>query len=163
MQQFFNVFIDFVRQGVGAIFRFVQAVWMWAAEQVGKLVQQPFQDWQPWKLLILTLIAFAVGWYLYKAIWELWDAWQKILAALGTLMAVLIKTVPQVLIAGLIALAGVFLLSALDPAKMRRPSFMQTGPGSDRDDYSDRGDRWGWDRADRRNRGDRCDRDGCDR
>jgi hypothetical protein len=161
MQQFFNVFIDFVGQGVGAIFRFVQAVWMWAAEQVGKLLQQPFQDWQPWKLLILTLIAFGVGWYLYKAIWELWDAWRKILAALATLMAVLIKTVPQVLIAGLIALGGVVLLSALDLDNMRRPSFLHTGPGDrgdrrDRDDYSDRGDRWdGWGRSDRRTRGDR--------
>ena len=105
MQQFFNMFIDFVRQGVGAIFRFVQAIWMWAVEQVGRLLQQPFQDWHPWKLVILTVIAFGVGWYLYKAIWELWDAGQKILAALGTLMAVLIKTLPQVLIAGLIALA----------------------------------------------------------
>jgi hypothetical protein len=163
MQQFFNVFIDFVRQGVGAIFRFVQAVWMWAVEQVGNLLQQPFQDWQPWKLLILTLIAIGVGWYLYKAIWELWDAWQKILAALGTLMAVLIKTVPQVLIAGLIALAGVFLLSALDPDKMSRPSFMHTGPG-DRVDRDDRSDRWDpSERWDRRTRSERCDRERCDR
>jgi len=153
MQQFFNIFIDFVLQGVGAIFRFVQAIWMWAVEQVGRLLQQPFQDWHPWKLVILTVIAFGVGWYLYKAIWELWDAGQKILAALGTLMAVLIKTLPQVLIAGLIALGGVFLLSALDFDKMRRPSFMHTGPG-DRSDREDRSDRW-WDRGDRRDRGER--------
>jgi hypothetical protein len=165
MQQFFNLFIDFVLQGVDAIFRFVQAIWMWAVAQVSKLIQQPFQDWQPWKLLILTLIAVGVFWYLYKAMWELWDAGQKILAALGTLMAVLIKTVPQVLIAGLIALAGVFLLSVLDLDNMRRPSFM-SGAGServDRGDYSEPADRWGWDRADRRNRGARCDREGCER
>ena len=153
MQQFFNLFIDFVLQGVDAIFRFVQAIWMWAVAQVSKLIQQPFQDWHPWKLVILTVIAFGVGWYLYKAIWELWDAGQKILAALGTLMAVLIKTLPQVLIAGLIALGGVFLLSALDFDKMRRPSFMHTGPG-DRSDREDRSDRW-WDRGDRRDRGER--------
>jgi hypothetical protein len=165
MQQFFNVFIDFVRQGVGAVFRFVQAVWLWAVEQVGNLLQQPFQDWQPLKLLILTAIVTGVVWYLYKAIWELWDAWNKILAALATLMAVLIKTVPQVLIAGLIALADVALLSALDFDKMRRPSFMHTGPGDreDRAEREDRRDRW-WDRGSRRDRGERCDREGgCDR
>ena len=153
MQQFFNLFIDFVRGGVDAIFRFVQAIWMWAVEQVGKLLQQPFQDWHPWKLAILTAIAFGVGWYLYKAIWELWDAGAKILAAFGTLMAVLIKTLPQVLIAGLIALAGVWLLSTIDFNEMRRPSFMHTGPG-DREDRVDRSDRWGWDRCDRSR--DRC-------
>jgi hypothetical protein len=146
MQQFFNLFIDFVRQGVGAIFRFVQAIWMWAVDQVGRLLQQPFQDWHPWKLVVLTVIAFGVGWYLYKAIWELWDAWQKILAALATLIGVLIKTLPQVLIAGLIALAGVWVLSAINFDEMRRPSFMDNGP-------RDRGDRW-----DRGDRGDRVDR-----
>jgi hypothetical protein len=145
MQQFFNVFIDFVRQGVSAIFRFVQTIWMWAVEQIGRLLQQPFQDWHPWKLVILTVIAFGVGWYLYKAIWELWDAWQKILAALATLIGVLIKTLPQVLIAGLIALGGVWLLSVVDFDSMRRPSFLQTGPGDrgDREDVWDRWDRWG--------------------
>jgi hypothetical protein len=152
MQQFFNLFIDFVRQGVGAIFRFVQAIWMWAVEQIGILLQQPFQDWHPWKLVILTVIAFGVGWYLYKAIWELWDAWQKILAALATLIGVLIKTLPQVLIAGLIALGGVWLLSVIDFDSMRRPSFMQTGPG-DRGDRQDSWDRW--------DRSDRCERGRC--
>ena len=42
MQQFFNLFIDFVRQGVVAIFRFVQAICMCAVDQVAKLLQQPF-------------------------------------------------------------------------------------------------------------------------
>jgi hypothetical protein len=129
MQRFFDLFIDFVRQGVAAIFRFVQAVWMWAVAQVSNLLQMPWQDWHPIKLLVLTIIVGGIVWYLYKAIWELWDASQKILAALATLMGVLIKTLPQVLIAGLIALAGVALLNNLDLSQMRRPSFLHTGPG----------------------------------
>jgi hypothetical protein len=145
MQRFFDLFIDFVRQGVAAIFRFVQAVWMWAVAQVGDLLQMPFQDWHPVKLVVLTIIAFGVGWYLYKAIWELWDASTKILAALATLMGVLIKTLPQVLIAGLIALAGVALLNNLDFSRMRRPSFLHTG--------SSPADPWDVD----------CARRGCDR
>jgi hypothetical protein len=44
-------------------------------------------------------------------------------------MGVLIKTLPQVLLAGLIALAGVALLNNLDFSNVRRPSFMHTGPG----------------------------------
>jgi hypothetical protein len=129
MQQFFDLFIDFVRQGVGAIFRFIQAVWMWAVGQVSNLLQVPWHDWPVWKLAVMTVIMFAVGWYLYKAILELWQAGEKILAALATLMGVIIKTLPQVLIAGLLALAGVWLLNNLDTSNMRRPSFMHTGPG----------------------------------
>jgi hypothetical protein len=129
MQQFFNQFLDFVWQGIGAIFRFVQFVWMWAAGQVGNLVQVPWQDWPVWKILFLIAIAFFVGRQLYLAIWEIWQAGEKILAALATLMGVLIKTLPQVLIAGLIALAGVWVLNTLDFSNLQRPSFMQTGPG----------------------------------
>jgi hypothetical protein len=127
MQRFFDLFIDFVRLGVAAIFRFVQAVWMWAVGQVGDLLQMPWQEWDPIKLLVLTIIVSGIAWYLYKAIWEMWDASTKILAALATLMGVLIKTLPQVLIAGLIALAGVALLNNLDFSRLRKPSFLHTG------------------------------------
>src|SRR5262245_5852466 len=129
MQQFFDQFLDFVRQGIGAIFRFIQAVWSWAAGQVGNLVQVPWQDWPLWKLILLVAIMIGVGRQLYLALWEIWHASERILAALATLMGVLIKTLPQVLIAGLIALAGVALLNNLDFSNMRRPSFMHTGSG----------------------------------
>ncbi|MBO0764335.1 MAG: hypothetical protein J2P50_07085 [Hyphomicrobiaceae bacterium] len=127
MQRFFDLFIDFVWQGVAAIFRFVQTVWMWAVQQVGDLLQVPWQEWDPIKLVVLTVIVAGVVRYLYKALWELWDASQKILAALATLLGVLIKTLPQVLIAGLIALAGVALLNNVDFSHLRRPSFLHTG------------------------------------
>ena len=134
MLQFINLLLDFVRQGIGAIFRFVQAVWSWAAEQVGNLASLPWQPWPPWKLLVLVVIGFFVVRQLYYAIWEIWQASEKILAALATLMGVLIKTVPQILIAGLIALGGIWLLSAIDLSNARRPSFMQNGAGDeDRD------------------------------
>lgn len=128
MQQFFDVFIDFVRQGIEAIFRFVAAIWSWAAEQFGKLLAVPWQDWPMWRVLLLAALIYGLGWYLYKALWELWDALKKTLAALGTMLGVLIKTLPQILLAGLIALAGVWLLSNLDFSDVR-PSFMHTGPG----------------------------------
>jgi hypothetical protein len=128
MQQFFDVFIEFVRRGIGAIFRFVAAVWSWAAEQLGKLLSLPWQDWPVWRIVLLAALIYGLGWYLYKALWELWDAGRKTLAALGTMMGVLIKTLPQIVLAGLIALAGVWLLSNLDFSNVR-PSFLQTGQG----------------------------------
>jgi hypothetical protein len=132
MQQFFDVFIDFVRQGIGAIFRFVAAVWMWAAEQLGKLLLMPWQDWPIWRVILLALMIYGLGWYLWKSLKELWTAGKNTLNALGAMMAVLIKTLPQIVLAGLIALAGVWVLTALDFSDVR-PSFMQTGgKGEDR-------------------------------
>ena len=126
MQRFFNIFIDFVYQGVSAIFRFVGAVWSWAAGQVANLVELPWQDWPMWRVILLGFLLFGLGWYLYWALWELWEAWKKILAALATMMGVLIKTLPQILIAGLIALAGIWVLSQ-DFSNFRKPSFLHTG------------------------------------
>src|SRR5262245_20824619 len=125
MQQFFDVFIEFVRQGIGAIFRFVAAIWSWAAEQLGRLLALPWQDWPMWRVVLLALLIFGLGWCLYWALWELWEAGKKTLAALGAMMAVLIKTLPQILLAGLIALAGVWVLSNLDFSDVR-PSFLHT-------------------------------------
>jgi hypothetical protein len=127
MLQFFNQFLEFIRQGIGAIFRFIQFVWLWVARQIGDLASVPWHDWPLWKILLAVAIAIFVGRQLYNALWEIWQASEKILAALATLMGVLIKTLPQVVIAGLLALAGVWVLNNLDFSGLRRPSFMQTG------------------------------------
>ena len=130
MQQFFDVFIDFVRQGIGAIFRFVAAVWIWAAEQLGRLLSMPWHAWPVWRVVLLAVMIYGLGWYLWKSLSELWDAGKKTLAALGTMMGVLIKTLPQIVLAGVLALAGVWLLTTLDFSDVR-PSFMQTGGKGD--------------------------------
>jgi hypothetical protein len=131
MQQFFNVFIEFMRQAIGAIFRFVAAVWSWAAEQMARLLAMPWHDWPIWRVILLAVLIYGLGWYLYRALWELWEAGKKTLAALGTMLGVLIKTLPQIVLAGLIALAGVWVLSNLDLPDVR-PSFMHTGGKGER-------------------------------
>jgi hypothetical protein len=136
MQEFFNVFIDFVRQAIGAIFRFVAAVWSWAAEQMARVLSTPWHDWPIWRVILLAVLIYGLGWYLWKSLVELWDALKKTLAALATMMGVLIKTLPQIVLAGLIALGGVWLLSNLDLSDVRpsfmRPSFMHTGGEGER-------------------------------
>jgi hypothetical protein len=131
MQQFFNVFIEFVRQAVGAIFRFVAAVWSWAAEQMARLLSMPWHDWPIWRVVLLAFLIYGLCWYLYRSLTELWDAWKKTLAALATMTGVLIKTLPQIVLAGLIALAGVWVLANLDLPDVR-PSFMHTGGKGDK-------------------------------
>jgi hypothetical protein len=67
--------------------RFVNILWLIAilwlavylfvplyAPVLAPILEIPFQDWHPWKLLILTMIAFGVGWYLHLVLWEVWDS-----------------------------------------------------------------------------------------
>jgi hypothetical protein len=67
-----------------------------------------------------------VAYALYRVIVELWQAGERILAAFATLLGVLVRTLPMVLIAGLIALSGVWVLNNVDFSSVRLPAFLQT-------------------------------------
>ena len=122
MEQFFNQLIQFLQQGIAAIFRFVQLVWNWSTAEISKVVQVPWQSWPLWKQVLLALIAAAVVWALFKAIRELWEAGERALVAFATLLGALIRTLPTVLLAGLIALGGLWVLNNLDLSSIRLPA-----------------------------------------
>jgi hypothetical protein len=127
MQQLFNQLVQFVQQGIAAIFRFVQLIWTWSVGQITKVVEAPWQNWPLWKQILLVLVAGAVIWALYKAAKELWEAGERTLGAFATLLGVLVKTLPRVLVAGIIALGGVWLVNNLDLSSVRLPSALQLG------------------------------------
>jgi hypothetical protein len=122
--QFFNQLLQFLQQGIAAIFRFVQMIWQWAVSQISSLMQVSWQDWPLWKQILLVLVIGGVVWALYRAARELWDAGERILTAFAALLGVLVKTLPSVALAGLIALGGVWVLNNLDLSDVRLPSFL---------------------------------------
>jgi hypothetical protein len=104
-------FLQFLQQGIAAIFRFVQLVWSWASAQIVKVASTPWQSWPLWKQILLVIVAAGVAWALYRAARQLWDAGEKILTAFAGLLTVLIKTLPHVVLAGAIALGGIWVLN----------------------------------------------------
>jgi hypothetical protein len=74
MQQFFDQLLQFLQQGISAIFRFVQLIWTWTVDQIGTLVQVPWQDWPLWKQIVVLIVIGGVAWALFKAAKELWEA-----------------------------------------------------------------------------------------
>ena len=126
MQQLFNQLLQLLQQGIAAIFRFVQLIWTWTVSQVTQLTQVPWQNWPFWKQVLLVLVIAGVVWALYKAAKELWEAGERILGAFASLLGVLVKTLPSVLIAGAIALGGIWVLNKVDQINLPRlPSFLQ--------------------------------------
>ena len=126
MQQFFTQLLQFLQQGISAIFRFVRLIWTWSVDQITTLVQVPWQNWPLWRQILLVLVIGGVAWALYKAAKELWEAGERILGAFATLLGVLVRTLPRVMMAGLIALGGVWLLNNLDLSRLPLPAFLQT-------------------------------------
>jgi hypothetical protein len=129
MQQMFNQLLQFLQQGIAAIIRFVQLIWSWSTGQIVKVFTAPWQHWPLWKQLVLVLIAGVIVYVLYKAIKELWETGERALGAFTSLLGAFVKTLPRILIAGLVALGGIWLLNNFDPSSIRLPSAPQLSKG----------------------------------
>lgn len=127
MQQFLNQLLQLMQQGIDAIFRFVRLIWNWSVDQILGLAQAPWESWPLWKQVFLVLVAAGVAWALFRAAKELWDAAERILAAFATLLAALVRTLPSVLLAGVIALGGIWVLNNVDLAGLTSPDFAWRG------------------------------------
>ena len=134
MQQIFNELLNFLRSGISAIFKFVELIWTWAQTQIAVLTKVPWQSWPLWKQLVLAIIIGAVVWALYKVAVELWQAGERILAAFAALLGVVVRTLPSVIVAGLIAVGGVWILNNVDLSSIRLPSLFQTSSVGDAPD-----------------------------
>jgi hypothetical protein len=114
MQHAFNELLHFLQEGISAIFRFVQLIWTWSVDQIGTLLAVPWHQWPLWKQILLVLVLVGVVWALYTAARELFRAGERILIAFASLLAVLVRTLPSIAFAGLIALGGAWLMNHLD-------------------------------------------------
>jgi hypothetical protein len=57
--------------------------------------------------------------------WELWIGAERVLSAFATLLVVFVHTLPRVLLAGVIALGGLWLMNHLDNSIMQVPTSVQ--------------------------------------
>jgi hypothetical protein len=126
MQQILNQLLQFLQEGISAIFRFVQLIWTWSVGQIAQLTQVPWQNWPILKQALLVIVLAAVIWALYRAARDLWEAGGRVLGAFAALLGVLVKTLPHVVVAGLIAVGGVWLLNNVDLGSFRLPAVLQT-------------------------------------
>jgi hypothetical protein len=121
MQHAFNQLLQFLQQGISAIFHFVQTIWTWSVGQISALLSVPWSQWPLWKQILLVLVVAAVIWVLYKTAIELFLAGERILLAFVRLLSVLVRTLPSIVLAGLIALGGAWLMNHLDNNLIQLP------------------------------------------
>jgi hypothetical protein len=92
----------------------MQAVWEWSSEQIVRLSQAQWENWTPWKQVLLVIVAAAVVYALYSAARQLWWAAMNVLWAVATFVGTLIVTLPTILLAGAIALGGLWVINNFD-------------------------------------------------
>jgi hypothetical protein len=130
MKQVLDQLLKFLHDGIAAIFRFVELIWMWSVDQISKLAAVPWQEWPLWKQVLLVLILAAVIWALFQVVRELFYAGSAILSAFAHLLGVLVRTLPHVMLAGVIALGGAWLINHLDNSLVRMPTWLQASEQS---------------------------------
>src|SRR3984893_5752550 len=125
MKQVFDQLLKFLQQGIAAIFHFVELIWTWSVDQISKLAAVPWQEWPLWKQVLLVLVLAGVVWALFQVGRELFYAGAAILSAFAHLLGVLVRTLPHVMLAGIIAVGGVWLINHLDNSLVRMPTWLQ--------------------------------------
>src|SRR5262249_38363910 len=113
--------------GIAAIFRFIHLIWTWTVDQISHLFSVPWQDWPVLKIILLVVIVALVIWALVRVFWELWLATERILAAFATLLVALVHTLPRVLLAGAVALGGLWIINHIDNSVLRLPDKLWAG------------------------------------
>jgi hypothetical protein len=119
VQQIFNQLLQFLQQGIAAIFRFVQLIWTWSSDQIIKVFNAPWSSWPFWKQILLVVLVGYLIYQLYKAGKELWESGEKALAAFAALLSAFVKILPRLFLAGVVALVGLWFLNTADLSKVR--------------------------------------------
>lgn len=98
--------VQFLQQGIAAIFDFIRLIWTWSFGQMITIFRSDWQSLPIWKIVVLAAIVVAIVYVLYRAILQVWSAAEAILKAFIGLLSVLVSILPHILVAGLIAFAG---------------------------------------------------------
>jgi hypothetical protein len=106
VNQIIDQIVQFLQQGIAWIFNFFKLIWTWSFGQMIAIFQSDWQSLPLWKILVLVAVVIGIIYVLYKAVLQLWEAAEKILKAFIGLLSVLVTILPYILIAGLIAAGG---------------------------------------------------------
>jgi hypothetical protein len=111
MEQVSDQSRQYLERGFAELLRFIQVVWEWSSDQFIKVTQAQWGNWPLWKQILFAIVIAAVLYFLFVAALQLWTAAIRVLAAFATFIGTVIVTLPTIFIAGLIALAGLWVLN----------------------------------------------------
>jgi hypothetical protein len=110
VREIIDQIVNLLQQGITAIFRFIELVWQWSFGQMVTIFRSDWQSLPVWKIAVLAIAVLAIVYVLYRGFFQLWRAAEQIFRAFVDLLMVLISVLPYVLIAGLIAAGGSYVI-----------------------------------------------------
>jgi hypothetical protein len=138
MMQMSDQSLQFVERGIAEALRLIALVWTWSSDQIARVMQAPWENWPLWKQVLLVVVIAAVAYFLLVAAMQLWTAAINVLAAVATLIGTVIVTLPTILVAGVIALAGLWVINNFHDLSSLRSVITFTGPQQVQDTQQNR-------------------------
>jgi hypothetical protein len=129
VKQASDQWLEVLADGLAWMAGFIQNVWEWSSDQIVRMTHAPWENWPLWKQVLFVIVAALVVYALFVAARQLWWAAMNVLYAVASFVGVLIVTLPTILLAGAIALAGLWLINNFDSLSSLRS--LMTSPGSD--------------------------------
>ena len=114
MEGIINSIVQFLQQGIAAIFKFLQLVWNWSFGQIVSVFSSDWQSLPIWKIVILIIALGAIVYILYKAFMVLWSGVVALFHAFVELLGKFVSVLPQIVIAGLIAFAAGYVVQHIN-------------------------------------------------
>jgi hypothetical protein len=118
MEQIFNQVGQIAQQLASVIWRVLTFIWSWSFGQVGQMFGRSFSTLDVWKQVVYVIVIVALAYFLYKIAKDLLKAVQSVLSAIVGLISALIGMLPQIVLVGLIAFGGAWLVNQQSPSWM---------------------------------------------
>jgi hypothetical protein len=118
MQQVINEVGRIAQRLTEVIWQVLQFIWNWSFGQIVGMFQMPFNNLPLWKQVLFVLVIGAMAYFLYKVAKDLLRAVQSVLGAIVGLISALIAMLPQIVVAGLIAFGGAWVIRNFNPTWM---------------------------------------------
>lgn len=114
MNQFIDMIAGFLKSGIDAIFKFIEFVWSWSFGKIITIFQSDWQSLPIWKIVLLAVVAAVIVFVLYKVVRQIWSGVLQVLNAFVSLLRDFINVLPHVLVAGLVAAGGGYIIQNIN-------------------------------------------------
>ena len=108
---FLNDLLGFVEAAFEGVFRFVRMLLFWSFDQVAAIPWGALSYLPVWKVMLLSAIMALFLLFLYRMGLAFLEAGEKALTALILLMTVFIRGMPIIVLAGIAAAAGAWVIN----------------------------------------------------
>jgi len=108
---FLNDLLGFVEAVVLGVFRFIAMLLAWSVAQIASIPWGALSYLPVWKVMFISTITALLLIFVYRMVWAFWEAGEKMLAAFIILTTLFIRSLPIIIIAGLVAAMGAWVVN----------------------------------------------------